>query len=159
MEEHLKDHATAIGHLTIAFNCLERQISHLIGTLLGDSYVGEIVTAPVPFPKKLDVLCALARFKLAAAAFLPNLEDLAKRLAPLNDQRNGIIHAEWWVDHLSLANPESVGRRRLDIRKRELRVQHDAPSPEKIMTLVAEMRAASDEVDAIDANISAALRG
>jgi hypothetical protein len=159
MEEHLKDHATAIGHLTIAFNSIERQISHLIGTLLGDSYVGEIVTAPLPFPKKVDVLGALAQHKIADAELLDRLKGLITRLESINTQRNGFIHAEWWVDYLSLDEPESVGRRRSDIRMRQLRVRHDAPSAEEITVLVAEMRAASDEVDAVDANISAAVRG
>jgi len=128
MEKLFAEHASAIGHLTIAFNAIEQKLVDIIGELLGDNHAAEIVASPLSFSKKLDVMAALIRYKVTDAKILQVLDSYLKDLPDLNAARNSFIHAEWWPQFEGEDQDlESINRRRFGIRKHRLSVKHDAP--------------------------------
>jgi hypothetical protein len=120
----------AIGGVSVNFSALELTIHTLIWRFLGDEQTGQVITAQLSFKRARGLLRVLATRKLGEAhASVAELDDLLKRAAQAEEQRNQIIHSIW-APHVA-REPEGV-RVKIVTKKGKLVFQVESVSPARI---------------------------
>ena len=88
----------ALGRITATFATLEHVVHRHIGALTSEnSWLGEIVAAPLTFPRSLDVLDALVRYQTDDPAILSALQSAVSAAQQAAESRNKLIHSRWFT--------------------------------------------------------------
>jgi hypothetical protein len=82
--------------VAVNFSALEIHISAFIWCLiLDDQKVGQMITAGMSFPRMIDLLAALVRYKTSDADVLHDLDIFVRQVSSAEQERNAIMHSAW----------------------------------------------------------------
>ena len=89
-----------LGNFIMQFQLLETLIKDAISFLLneGDSTLGRIVTAEMPFRALLDVLAALFYYETKDESRTEALKAVLNQCQTISDRRNTLVHSYWYTD-------------------------------------------------------------
>lgn len=89
--------ATAVGHLVVNYNRLERGVGECLARLLDGKRAGLVdsVNAALGMRQRIDLLAALYRDRVTAANELALLDYCVKMLRFFEEERNRVVHSNW----------------------------------------------------------------
>ena len=90
-EGHLK----AIGHIVVSFALLEMNLQLLVGSLLGEQRIGQIVTAELSTRALPDLIVSLYLERYGEDDDVASIRQIMKKVRVVEEKRNQIVHSVW----------------------------------------------------------------
>jgi hypothetical protein len=136
-----------IGRICVAFSELESNYNILLQLLIDPtSQTGTIIAAQLSFQKLLEVTGALAVHRIPSSGDTATLEEIVKRSASLEGERNTIIHSYYFIDEAS-PTKNTIRNKATAKRFKGLRHQREIVKVEDLRSLSDRIAAVSTEVN------------
>ena len=89
--------ASAVGHIVLTFNRLERQVGDCLAALLGANHSSTktVLNAALGLRQRVDVLAALLLEAERPEHEIALLNHCVRTLGSLEDERNRVVHSTW----------------------------------------------------------------
>ena len=106
----------ALGRMTYWFSELEAVIEEAICMALGrEGTVTRMVPPLLSFSRKIDLVTSLLKHRVKEPEKVARLEGLFKRATAAEEERNTLVHSEWWPggsDRVPIRAKSTTGRRK-----------------------------------------------
>lgn len=98
----------AIGELAVHFGRLELDVAELVSSAFGraDIHTRDAINAVMSFRQKLDIVGALAPYRLKNPEHLAEVQQCIKTLGQFEEKRNSLLHAFWALER----NPDTLSQ-------------------------------------------------